>query len=147
MTTKEYLQQIWKINRKIDRLNRRREDLRADLYSIGSPSGKMDADKVSTSTSGDSMLRLIARVDELERDIIKETNTLVMKKTAIYNQIEKINDDRHREILFARYVLCWRWEDIAAKMNLDIRWVYRLHGAALQSFHDQYSPFNASIDQ
>lgn len=146
MTTKEYLQQIWRIEKKIDRLKRRREDLRADLYSIGSPSGNMDADRVSTSTSGDSMLRLIARVDELERDIVSETNYLVAKKKIICDQIEGMPNDRYREILSDRYVLCWRWEKIAIMTNLDIRWVYRLHGSALQAFHDQYSPFKASID-
>ena len=77
MTAKEYLQQIYYIHHKINRLKARRDQLRADLYSLGSPAGNMDVDKVQTSMSGDAMLRLIAKVDEAERDIIKEIDKMV----------------------------------------------------------------------
>ena len=46
MTAEEYLKQIERINQRIKRLQMQRDDLRDDLYSIGSPFAKMGADKV-----------------------------------------------------------------------------------------------------
>lgn len=134
MTAKQYLQQIYQIHRKVKRLQAQREQIRAELYSIGSPSGKMDADKVQTSTSGDSMLRLIAKVDELEREIVEEVDDLLEKQHRITREIERLPNDRQRDVLFQRYVLFRRWEEIAVKMDVSVRYVYHVHGDALKSF-------------
>ena len=109
MTAKEYLQQIYYIHHKINRLKARRDQLRADLYSLGSPAGNMDVDKVQTSMSGDAMLRLIAKVDEAERDIIKEIDKMVHIQTKIAGEIERLSNDHYRDILHKRYVEFKKW--------------------------------------
>ena len=134
MTAKQYLQQIYQIHRKVKRLQAQREQIRAELYSIGSPSGKMDADKVQTSTSGDSILRLIAKVDELEREIVEEVDDLLEKQHRITREIEQIPNNRQRDILFRRYVLFQKWERIAVDLDVTVRYVYQVHGDALKSF-------------
>ena len=134
MTTKEYLQQIYFMQRKITRLEDRREQIRSDLYSIGSPSGKMDADKVQTSLSGDTMLRLIAKVDKVERDILYEMSALLDAKDRIVKQIESLKKEKHKDVLFKRYVMFERWEKIAVDMDITVRYVYKLHGSALKEF-------------
>lgn len=134
MTAKEYLQQIYFMNRKIKRLEDRHEQIRSDLYSIGSPSGKMDADKVQTSLSGDTMLRLIAKVDKVERDILYEMSALLDAKDRIVNQIESMKNEKHKDVLFKRYVMFERWEQIAVDMDISLRYVYKLHGSALKEF-------------
>lgn len=134
MTVKEYLQQVYKINQKIKRLTKRRDDIRADMYSIGSPAGHMDADKVQTTMSGDKMLNLIAKVDTLERDIVVEISQLTDTKDTICRQIERVKDERYKNILFQRYVLLKSWESIAVDLDYHIKWVYRLHGEALKAF-------------
>jgi len=138
MTAKEYLQKVYYIDKRIKRLQRRREDIRNDMYSIGSPSGKMDADKVQTSMSGDTMLRLIARVDDLERDIVRELTVLTEVKQIITDQIEALSDERYRMLLFDRYILLYSWEQVAVDMNYRIKWVYELHGKALQAFAEKW---------
>lgn len=134
ITTKEYLQQIYHIDQKIRRLQRRREDLRRDMYSIGSPSGKMDADKVQTSTSGDAMLRLISKIDLIEHDIVREMTLLEDTKCRIIRQIEALSDDRYKTLLTERYVFFDTWEQIATSMGYQLKWVYDLHGQALIAF-------------
>ena len=134
MAAKEYLQQIYHIDQKIKRLQKQRDNIRADLYSIGSPSGRMDLDKVQSSLSGDKELKLIAKVDELERGIIYELDALIDAKTRITRQIEALEDERYKTLLFERYVLLNRWEQIAVNMNYRIKWIYDLHGAALTAF-------------
>ena len=134
LSTKEYLQQVYRISQKVRRLRHRREDLRNDLYSLGSPAGSMDADKVQTSMSGDSMLRLIAKVDLLERDIVRELEVLENRKSVIVAQIEELSDDRYKTLLFERYVLLRSWDQIADDMGYQLKWVYDLHGQALLEF-------------
>lgn len=134
MTAKEYLQQIYITTKKIERLEQSREQLRADLYSIKSPSGSMSSTVVSSSVSGDKMEKLIAKADCIERDIVKELDRLIKKRDKITRQIEKVPDERYRTILYQRYVQCLKWERIADNLNHDLRYVYRLHGDALQVF-------------
>lgn len=133
MTAKEHLQQVYAIQRKIKRLQDRREDLRADLYSVKSPSDLPDI-RVQTSLTGDKMLELVAKVDELERGIIAEIDELTEKKQEIIAEIERVPQENYRQLLFDRYILCQKWEQIALDRDKGVRWIYRLHGKALNTF-------------
>jgi len=133
MTTKEYLQQIYIIHKKITRLEERRQQIRAEMYGTRSPAGQM-GDRVQTSMSGDAMLNLIAKVDRIERDIVYEKDALLDAQSRIIRQIESVPDEKQKDVLFKRYVCFKRWEQIAVDMNLTVRYVYMLHGDALKSF-------------
>ena len=133
MTAKEHLQQVYAIQRKIKRLQDRREDLRADLYSVKSPSDLPEI-RVQTSITGDKMLELVAKVDELERGIIAEIDELTEKKQEIIAEIERVPQENYRQLLFDRYILCQKWEQIALDRDKGVRWIYRLHGKALNTF-------------
>ena len=132
MTVKEHLQQVYTINQRIKRLQARREDLRADLYCVKSP--QIVPDKVQTSLTGDKMLNLIAKVDELERDMVDEIDHLTTVKQSIISEIEKVPEERYRQLLFDRYILCMKWERIALDRDKNVRGIYKLHGKALNSF-------------
>ena len=138
MTAKEYLQQIYILSWKIRRLKRRRDDLYADLYSLGSPMGKLDSDRVQTSMSGDTIPKLISRIDKINRRLDREVDALEAKKEKIIKQIEALPDEQHRNILYHRYVMLWKWEAIAKDMQMAERWVYVLHGKALKAFAERY---------
>lgn len=133
MTAKEHLQQVYAIQRKIKRLEARREDLRADLYSVKSPSDLPEI-RVQTSLTGDKMLELVARVDELERSIIDEVKTLTEMKQGIIAEIEKVPNENYKQLLYDRYVLCKKWEQIALDRDRCVRWIFQMHGKALKSF-------------
>ena len=45
--------------------------------------------------------------------------------------IEKVPDDKLRELLLLRYISVMTWEEIAVSMGLSYRHVCRLHGDAL----------------
>ena len=133
MTAKEHLQQVYMIQKKINRLEAQREDLRADLYSVKSPSDMPDI-RVQTSLTGDKMLELVARVDEIERGIIEEINALVEKKISITCEIEKVPNENYKQLLFDRYILCKRWEQIAIDRDKSVRTIFKMHGRALNLF-------------
>ena len=140
MTAKCYLQQIWIINQKIKRLMMYREQLRQDMYSLHSPS--TDGDRVQTSSTGDGMLRMIAKVDEAERDIVAETNRLLRKREAIIGQIDKLseldikpeNAEKYKTLLFERHVMFWSWEEISKAMGYSERQIHRLKYEAWDAF-------------
>lgn len=134
MTAKEHLQSVYSIQQKIKRLQNRREDLRADLYSIGSPTGQLDSARVQTSISGDRMAELVARVDETERNIVAELKDLIDQKEKITREIERVPEENYKQLLFERYVLCEKWEKISLDHDRGIRRTFTMHRKALASF-------------
>lgn len=130
---KEYLQEIYYLDRRIKRLQAMREEIRADLYSVKSTTD-YNRDKVQSSVQGDTMLRLIAKVDMIERTILEEMDELIDRKDAIRRQIELVSDQTARDILYQRYVSLYSWEQIAVNLGYSRRHVIRLHGHALALF-------------
>lgn len=135
MTAKDYLQTIYNIQCRIDRLNARRKDLRDELYSYGIQT--TDGNHVQTSVSGDRLSEVIGILDEVERKMVAEIRSLIQQKQVISVQIEMLPNERYRRVLFDRYVLCKRWELIATEYDKSIRWVYRMHGRALKLFEEK----------
>lgn len=134
MTAKEYLQSVYTIQKRIDRLQNTRQEIRGDLYSIGSPSGQLGSDRVQTSKNDDRMLKLIAKVDELEREIVEEIDQLTQEKTKITREIEAVPNENYKQLLYERYVLCKKWERIAIDHDRCVRWIFQMHGNALKAF-------------
>ncbi len=124
---KDYLSQLKKIDRRIEIDLRKAEKLRAVLdYSPASG---------GTGGSGCSANKIpdtLAKVMEFER----KAHELKDRYIELYIEIEKaiaaVADPVQREVLERRYMFYQKWEDIAQDMKLDLRWIYRLHGRALQ---------------
>lgn len=134
MTTKEYLQQIRHIKYTLRMLNEQRDEIHSAMYSLGSPSGKLSHDRVNTSISDDKLERLYVRVSAIEKRIIAETERLIKTQDKICRQIAKMENDQQRYVLFSRYVECCKWEVIAERMDITVRYVNMVHGRALQEF-------------
>ena len=70
-------------------------------------------------------------------DYQAEADRLMMKMLGVRQQVEKVigtvPDAVQREVLTRRYIIGQKWEDIAFVMNYNIRHIYKIHGAALQS--------------
>ena len=130
MTTKTYLQQIYQSKQKIRRLENRREQLRGMLYAIGSP---QDPDRAQPRLDS-KVAALTDRINIIDTDIVDEMARLVDLIQTISAQIEAVPDERYRGLLHGRYVMCWTWEKVAVEMNMNLRWVLRLHSRALDAF-------------
>lgn len=141
MTAKEYLMQVCRYERHIRMLQRELEDLHRELYP-----GGMDysGDRVQTNHDPDKFGGVIAKIDATERRLVTEIDRLVDAKDRISRQILAMPNARTAEILHSRYILLMKWEEIAVKTNMDLRWVYRLHGQGLAEFARQYSPLKAT---
>lgn len=124
---KDYLSQLKKIDRRIEIDLRKAEKLRAVLdYSPASG---------GTGGSGCSANKIpdtLAKVMEFERKAHELKDRYIELYIGIEKAIAAVADPVQREVLERRYMFYQKWEDIAQDMKLDLRWIYRLHGRALQ---------------
>ena len=127
MTAKEYLLQIRDINARLKQLEAEISDVEARLGVQG-----ISYDKISSTPSDeDKMTRYVIRLIELKDKYEAEGNKLLDKKEEITNTIARVADFRKRQVLYYRYVLCYKWEDIAEQLGYDDRYLFKLHGYAL----------------
>ena len=131
MTAKEYLRQIGVLDAKINRRLKQVEELK--LLATGTRS-VLVSDRVQSSPSGDKMSDAVAKWIDLEKEVTEMIDQLVDMKNRIIGEIHQLDDERYIKILEMRYIDQEKCEQIALSMHLDIRWIYRLHGFALQEF-------------
>lgn len=128
MTAKEYLSRYRLINVRINMKIDQQRQLR-ELATNISPSSSNGGHSSSVS---DKVGTAVAKIATLEQEIDAEIDMLVKAKAEIERTIADISDERLRLILFARYINCMRWEQIAVTQSIELRWLYRLHGRALR---------------
>lgn len=135
MTTKDYLNQISRLNRMINNKLVEIQQLKEMSCSI---SAITNGERVQTSLSPDKIGSNIAKIDEMERNIDSMIDEYVDKKNLIISQIDSIENETYYNILFAKYVERKTFEKIADEMTYSWRQIIRLHGRALQEFERLY---------
>lgn len=119
----EYLKQYQKERQKEQLLAEQIGQIETQVTHItpaltGMPGGGGDPDKIPKAVE-----RLVEEKEALKRQL--EQSAAVRK--AVLRVIDTLDSARDRELLTRRYILGQRWEEIAEKMHLDIRWITRLH--------------------
>lgn len=76
----------------------------------------------------------LAAIREQKEKLIGE---LWKERFNIENEIYKMNDPIHAEILRRRYIEDERWDNIAKALNMAKRWTLTLHGRALKELDNQ----------
>ena len=136
MTVKQYLSQIKSHEDSVRRLQDLLYTIHCEMSMLKSPS--YDSDRVQSSNSEDKMLSLIIRYSETETRLTDEINRLLTVREKIIHQIESLENDKHREVLYLLYVKHMRWDDIANAMHYSRRRVEQLHGTALLEFQEKH---------
>lgn len=126
MTPKDYLRQIYRLDRRIELDRQKIEKLRAVL-DYKPPSGGS-----GSGSSADRIPDTLAKIIEYEEQAERLTKRYIELYIEIEKAIAAVGDPVLREVLERRYLLYQKWEEIADAMHRDLRWVYRLHGKALQ---------------
>lgn len=135
METKQYLMQISRLDRKINNKLSEIAQYRELAQSISAVENK---ERVQTSPDFDKIGGAISKLDEMERKLDKMIDEYVEKKTKIIEQIDKMDDEIHYQILFSRYIEKKTFEKIATEINYSFRNTTRLHGKALKEFEKIY---------
>lgn len=75
-----------------------------------------------------------ARIDELERELIKQREQLIKCFTELNRQIVLLDDEKEKYVLHFRYIKGLGWNEIADRMGYSERWIHKIHGRALYHF-------------
>ena len=126
MTTKEYLKQIYRLDRRIELDRRKIEKLRAVL-DYKPPSGGS-----GSGSSADRIPDTLAKIIEYEEQAERLTKRYIEVYMEVETAIAAVSDPVLREVLERRYLLYQKWEEIADAMHYTPRRIYQLHGRALQ---------------
>ena len=142
MDTKQYLQQISRLDRMINNKLSEISQLRELAMSV---SAVKNEERVQTTPNFDKIGTTYCKIEEMEEKLDKLIDEFVDKKNLIISQIDKIENETYYEILFARYIEKKTFEKIADEMTYSWRQVIRLHGRALQEFERVYGNMYLNI--
>lgn len=132
MRAKEYLQQAYRLNQRINSDLREVGELRQIANSISSPQTQQD--RVQTShTNSAPFTNALMRIWEMENIIDSEIDRFVAMKNEIRRVIDDVKNEKQRMLLRYRYIHFDSWDEIADEMNYSLRWVHTLHRKALSS--------------
>ena len=130
MDAKSYLKQIElydiRINSKIEEVYKLKE-LATKVTST------LKADVVSGSMNQDKLGDAVGRIVDLQNDINESIDRYIDLREEIGKVFEKVTDSDEAAVLYKRYFLYKRWEQIACEMNMTYRNVCYIHGRALQT--------------
>ncbi len=129
MKAKEYLEQIRTLDRRINNNLQALEQLEALATKVTAVN---NGDRVQSSGSQDKMADTVIKIIELKQEINADIDRLVDMKCEIIPVIDAVQDADFYDVLYKRYILCKKWEEIALDMHYSFRWVLKLHGRALQ---------------
>lgn len=133
MTPKEYFQECLKLDNKVTEKQNQLDLIKASFTSAV----KIKDINVQTS-GGNSHEERLAKLFELNDEINADVDKLVNYKLKLSLEVNQLEDDRYRMILSERYFQGKKFELIAVERDYDIRWIYKLHGQALQAFGDKF---------
>lgn len=131
---KEYLRQLRVFSIKIQQKKDELESLKAAAENV---SASIDSERVQTSPK-DRMPDDISRIVDLESEIHKDIQELLILKNKIINEIQGLSNPVYIEILYKRYVEYKSLEEIAIELNYSYHRMKHLHGIALQAFRRLY---------
>mgnify|MGYP001115536232 CR=1 FL=1 len=130
MTTKEFLNQAYRIDQ---RINSKLEQI-ISLHALATKATSTLSDMpVSKTESQSKMAEIIAKIVDLEAEINRDIEKLMEIKQNIVSTIKKVQNPELQTLLELRY-LCFRtWEQVALEMDYSIQHIFRIHDKALKS--------------
>lgn len=129
MTTKEFLNQAYRIdqriNSKLEQIKNLRELATKATFTI-SETGVCDSENKQRMESN------VVKIVDLEREINEDIDMLIEVKKDIVTMIKKVENPEYQTLLELRYLCFKRWEQIALDMDYSIQHTFRIHNKALE---------------
>ena len=80
---------------------------------------------------------IVVRYEEISTRYEKRLKQYTKETLAIEKAVESVQDPRLRLLLRYKYFDGYKWETIADLMHYEVRWLYVLHGQALQAIEKE----------
>lgn len=127
---KEYLSQAFHIDK---RIQSKIEQVSA-LNRLATKATATYSDMPGSSTRNvHKMEDVLLKIIDLEAEINEDVIRLVDTKKDIIHKIKSVDCAEYQTLLELRYLNYMTWEQIAVEMNYELRWLYRVHGRALDA--------------
>ena len=128
MNIRDYLRQYKEADRRVRQLEQEYKEELDQIDAIGSP---MDTDGTPHGTNigrptEQQALLLIRKAERLQQARYEAIEI----RQEIYETIRKVPGDEG-SVLYERYILLKKWEDIAMDLHYSVRNIFVLHGKAL----------------
>ena len=131
MTTKDYLNQISRLNRMINNKLSEISQLRELSHSI---SAVKNEERVMSSSDPDKIGTTYAKIDEMECNLDKMIDEYIEKKNLSIGQIDGIENEKLKKILYLHYIEFISIDKIANILKMTRRGCQKAHGRALIKF-------------
>ena len=90
-------------------------------------------DGMPKGSGGADLSGYIARLDELERQLMEERTREIRTYQDIVRRIKLLRSENELDVLFYRYIRGLDWWEIAQKMGYTQRRLYQIHEKALEN--------------
>lgn len=130
MTAKEYLNQAYWLDRRIDS---KLEQLSALKDMATRTTSVMSGEVVSHTRNVSGMQDVIVKIIAMENEVNADIDHLVDLKAEIMRIIKAVESPEQQTLLELRYLCFKPWKVIADKMGYNVRHVYRLHDEAVKN--------------
>ena len=131
MITKQYLGQI-------ERLDKMIQNKLSEIYQLKTMACSVtvsnDGERVQTSSDKDRLGSTVAKIVDLEKETDRLVDRFVDLKKEIMSIISMIKSERHREILFKKYLEQKSLYEIAEELGMTDRGCKKAHKRALEEF-------------
>lgn len=128
MTAKEYLNQLIAMDNAINRKQQRLATLR-DVAMNTTPNYAEEA--VQRTREKNPLENIMSKIVDLDREIDEDIDALVDFKAEVWEQLDKLEDETQKRILWLHYSERLSWTKVAVEMSFTTRYVYIIHRAAL----------------
>lgn len=130
MTAKDYLKDIRKLDLEIQTLQEQISLLRKNAEGLRA----MELSDMPKGGKGKDLSDYVAEIADLQTVCVQHVSELIMKKQEAIERIMSIDGSELRNVLLLRYIQCKEWDEIADKLQYNLRTIFRLHGEALKEF-------------
>lgn len=130
MTAKEYLSQVYRLDKRIDSKIEQLKSL--NLLATKCTTTLSDMPK-SQSISNSRLEDTVVKIVDLQEEINRDIDSLVDLKRDIVRTIKSVQNPEYQIILELRYLCFKTWEEIAVQMNCSIDNVFKIRKNALKS--------------
>ena len=129
MRAEDYMLQYRRCRVEIERCRERIQILSDNCQRVTS---SWQEDKVQSSHLPDKLGELIARISDLEEDLMIQVSEAIDLMNQIEGVINLIPDPDYQRVLHKRYIACKTYEQIANDMIISERWAWELNQRALR---------------
>lgn len=140
MTVKEFLNDVRRQHARVEACKERLKEIECEVISLKSPQLGDKIQSNSVKSLDEVICRLELKRAETSQEFIRLMDMQDKAETLI--SCEKNND--RWTVLYRRYILNQKWKRIAVEINLDLRWIYRLHDQGLRNLEN--TPLKATIN-